>query len=721
MANVPSDWKIPGLDAREDRKMGWLSEAIQQGESFLQGQDAYKDLARVKQVIMGGDGRELRGRSNVSDNLLKRDTREIIATLSNLRPLWSYKTDNPKLSKEALVINNLALAWWYNGFVDRSIREGLQYMGVEGTGYVSPMWDREQYYTGRGDIALHAYGATSVLPIQIGKDNNLQRAYAVIIKTPVPIAQAWAMWPEYTDILTPDRQGAGLLRRGLQKVQRFIAPALRYTQYDKTDDREVVTFPEVDIFNVYVIDPTINVSGRTIPMGDPGTSWYYEVPSLGEDIPTGLVNSAGQALYRKATPDDCRMYPMRRCMVASRRGTISDGTSKFWHGKAPVVQFKADDWPWMYLGYSLMKDGIPLQEGVDKLQRAMVDSAELRLKPPMQYDEASVSKTLMERLDLRKSGAHVGLNLSMGEGIKPLLDPHYYDVQQWIPALVQTFKEDMKNILGTSDVSALLKAKQIPSSDSIEKLLEMAGPLVTDVTRGMERTMRDLGEMVKSMFFQFYTTARKVQILGPDGVTEQDYDYDPGNMVPSHMPGEDVEKPSTHSSFARAKHFSNQFGMRITQNSLTQITQMSRKLLYLQLYRSGFPIDPWTVGDVLDIPNFGNPPSGTASVIEKWRAWRVMMMEETIELQNMAQSAQVAMQAKMQLLGLAGLMGGSSAAPAGGSVQRAKGIEPGGGAPAAPGKPPGGPQVGRPPSAGAAPNLETKDDGQRTTITESHK
>jgi hypothetical protein len=715
--NPPADWKVPGLGASETDKMGWLANAISQGEAFIKEQDAYKDIAQARQIIMGGDGQKLNNRSDISDNLLKRDSREIIATLSNLRPLWAYKTDNPQLAKNANVINKLSIAWWYNGFVDRSIREGLQYMGVDGTGYVSPIWDRDMYHTGRGDIALHAYGADSVLPIQIGRDNNLQRAYAVVIKTPVPVAQAWAMWPHKTHILVPDRMNStSMFQRGLQKVQRFIAPALRYTQMDK-DDKQKVHFPEVDIFNVYIIDTTVNFSDREIPMGDAGTSWFYKVPYIGQQIPTGQFNSAGQLLYKTAAPEDCLLYPMRRCLTATRRGTISDGTSMFWHGKAPIVQFKADDWPWMFLGYSLMKDGMPLQKGIDKLQRAMIDSADLRLKPPMQYDEASVTKTLMERLDLRKAGAHVGFNMQMGEGIKPLLDPHYYDVQQWIPALVQTLKEDMKNILGTSDVSALLKARQIPSSDSIEKLLEMAGPLVTDVTRGMERSMRDLGEMTKSNFFQFYTTARKVQLLGPDGVTEEDYDYDPGNMVPSHMPGEPTGSLSRYSHFERAKHFSNQFGMRITQNSLTQITQMSRKLLYLQLYRSGFPIDPWTVGDVLDIPNFGDAPQGTGSVIEKWRAWRVMMMEETIELQNMAQSAQVAMQAKMQLLGLAGMMSGSSAAPAGGNVQRAKGLEPGGGVP--PAKPGG--QTGRPPSGGAPPNLETKDGGQRTTITESHK
>jgi hypothetical protein len=50
-------------------------------------------------------------------------------------------------------------------------------------------------------------------------------------------------------------------------------------------------------------------------MGDPGTSWFYKVPSVGQDIFAGIQN--GQPYMRKAVPEDCSIYPFLRLMISS--------------------------------------------------------------------------------------------------------------------------------------------------------------------------------------------------------------------------------------------------------------------------------------------------------------------------------------------------------------------------------------------------------------------
>ncbi len=593
-------WKCPPEAASEDAKLGWLNSAIQQGQAFLQNQPAYREINRARQQIEGKDmDMSNKTRSQMSDNLLGRDTREYIASLSNMRPVWEYKSYNPDYQHNVAMLNKLLLAWWNKTFADRKIREGLQYAGVDGTGYIMPLWDRAHIWAKEGDVALHALGADQVLPIQIGKDNDLQRAYAVVIRVPTPIHIAHTLYPQFADRLVPDRNGPSLMAKGLQFVQKFVAPALRVGGAADNASKSGAYFPEVDIFHVYILDPSINVSGKTVAMGDPGTSWYYEVPTLGSDIDTGMEAADGTPITRKAMPEDCMLYPNRRCILASRTCQIYDGTSKWWHGQVPVVPFKLNDWAWNYLGYSLMHDCFSLDAGINRIQRGISDSVDLRLDPPKSYDKANVARSVMEKMDFRRPGMALGVNSTMGagKGIESLFDPRQYDVPQWVAEFVQTLKTDQKNILGVADVTALIKARQIPSSDSIEKLLEMAGPIVTDSTRNMERSMCMLGDMLKSLFFQFKTIEQRLQIMGDDGITAEDFDYKPGEMTPSHMKGEDTAIPSRFSASARAQFFSNQFYMFVTPNSLTQITQMSRKLLYLQLYRSGFPIDPWTVGE----------------------------------------------------------------------------------------------------------------------------
>jgi hypothetical protein len=65
-----------------------------------------------------------------------------------------------------------------------------------------------------------------------------------------------------------------------------------------------------EIRYTFIRDIRINTTGHEMPMGDPGTSWFYKVPSVGQDILGGVRN--GQPFMRKAIAEDCRIYPFLR-------------------------------------------------------------------------------------------------------------------------------------------------------------------------------------------------------------------------------------------------------------------------------------------------------------------------------------------------------------------------------------------------------------------------
>jgi len=133
-----------------------------------------------------------------------------------------------------------------------------------------------------------------------------------------------------------------------------------------------------------------------------------------------------------------------------------------------------------------------------------------------------------------------------------------------------------------------------------------------------------------ALFFQFMAlTPRKVQVLGKDGFTEEDYDYEPGNMIPSHMPGENRDLASPTPLLQRARWHMSNFIFHVTPNSSHQITQMSKKMLNLQLFRAAglpFPMDPWTLAESMDM-NIGPTPEGTANQLDRWKKWMEMVKE----------------------------------------------------------------------------------------------
>ena len=621
-------YRYPAQGADTQDLLGRLNDGRTQGETFLQSQRGYEDMDQAIDIIAGtNDRRRPASLSRISPNVLKRNIREIVASLSNIRPMWNFKNDNRDYDDHSAILNKLLHSWYLHTFADRSIRKALQYAAVQSRGYVMPVWTKDFWCFGRGDIELKVLGPRDVIPEQIGPNNDLQKAYAVHVHEEVPINLAHAMFPAFQDLIVPDRSGPSNLRRGGSRIARFISPVLDAVSRLRGREADNRSIPTIDLYWTYILDTSINMSGEDILMGEPGTNWSYKVPYLGKKIPSGINDTEGRPLFRDAQPEDCQMYPKRRLVIWTRSCVIRDGPSYWWHGYCPVVPFSMDDWPWEFLGYSAIRDGASVQDSAQQLLRAIEDSANARLRPPLAYDEDAFSKTFMERFDPRQPGQKVPFNLSMGEAMKILVPANYYDIPVSFFTHIKDLFELIGNLLGVKDLTAIAKARQIPSADALEKISEMAGPLMVDMSRTMEASIRLLGEMVKGLFFQFYDARRRIQVMGQDGTTEEDYDYEPGSIVPSHMPGEPTDTKSPTSRTERSRwHMGNIF-LEITPNSLHQITQSFRKMGLLQLKKMGFPVDSWTIAEAWDLPNFGSPPVGARTIMERWIAEQRLMAE----------------------------------------------------------------------------------------------
>jgi len=687
-------YRCPPFWEDEKTKISWVQRMLEQGEGYLARQRGFEDIETAKQIIAGDDRRRPSTLSQLKVNRVKRQVREVVATLSNIRPLWGYKSDNQEYDQQTEILNKLILSWWHTSFADRAIREALQWAAVCGTGYVEMTWERDLWTTGRGDATLKVHGPKDVIPFHIGRDNNLQRAYAVAIRKEVPLSVAHAMWPSKAHLIKADYEAPTWLGKTAQSVQRFASPVLNAVGVGNVSRAEPRPFATVDIYDIYVLDFSINTTGKDLCMGEPDTNWYYEVPYLGKQVGTGMFSPTGEEVLHTVGEEEARLYPRRRLITCTREHVIADGPSPWWHGMVPLVQFRLDDWPWEFLGGSLVKDTASINDSNNSILRAVVDAANVRLRPPVRYD-ASISRGLMAKFDPRQPNVQIKVDSATGvqDPIKPIFDPAQFDVPEWVLEFVQQQEQRADYLVGVQDLTALAKAQQTPSADSIEKLEQLAGPLVTDMSRNMERSLRDIGDLFKSMVFQFYTTPRKFQMLGADGLTEEDFDYNPDSMVPDFLPWENQHKQvSNYTEHQRAQWHQNNFVFHVTPNSLHQITQMTRKLLYLQLQKSGIPIDPWTMAEVFDIPNFGKPPSGANTVLERWEAW--------LAIQAKIQEA-LAMQQMMSGLGGLAAAGGAAGLPGAG----------------------GQPGPGRPNTFEKPPRVEEKDqnspDGPRTTTTTS--
>jgi hypothetical protein len=212
-------------------------------------------------------------------------------------------------------------------------------------------------------------------------------------------------------------------------------------------------------------------------------------------------------------------------------------------------------------------------------------------------------------------------------------------------------------------------------------------------TRKIERAVSQLGQMWMPLAMQFYTSSRREQILGKAGMTDEDVDWEPGNMVPSHVTGEPEDSPSQYTNIERLRWHIQNFHTRVVPYSITGMASMQRKLLEIQATKiPGFPFDPWTFGERMDIdmgPVLPDPETGKipTSRIERFILWQKLLAG--LEIEKLAQAQKVAKEEGVSL-----------GAPPGAA-------------------PPNGAPTGRPPSFSAPPKLQTKDGGARTTISTS--
>ena len=701
----PSKYEAPFMasnvqdQASKDRFLAWLHQAIADGEWFLKTQSGYRFVDTSHKIMSDLGFDELPATlSKASVNFIKRDVRELVAMLANPRPISSFKCENPEYDKQTEILNQCYTNWSNSTFMDRVLKSALQYAAVEGTGYLMMEWDPGYWGTGKGDIRLTPLGVDAVLPIQINPDtNNLQSAYAVVIRRQFPIVEVIRRFPHMQASIVPDGESSNRLRRMWNNIADKVTPTVFNTyggsrgyRGEDPGSRQLVT-----VYDIYINDVSVNLTGEPMKMGIEGSPWEYTVPYFGQPIPVGINDPSGQPITRPADMHDARIFPYRRHVVCTKTALLYDGPSRYWHGKVPLVRFRLDEGPFEYCGVPITKEPAKLQSMLTSLLRAYDDSANARLRPPVQYDDARMSAAEADRIDIRQGGAMVGVSDMLGPAFKLLVEPAYYSMNQDILPLMEWIKQRGSELIGANDLLAVSKAGQIPSSDTIEKLEQLAGPIATDYARCMEEALRELGDQFKALVFEFYTAKRRFHLLGPGGLTLEDFDFDPGQLVPHSLQG------ISRSEKARL-HMEN-FSFQIVPGSVYQQTQASRKLVILQLARLGLPISPYTIMEMFEIPNPGRPNVPAGTEIEKWKAWKKEELEVMIDSQMTMAQAQIAMQAQAQMASPMGQL--SSAIQA--AVQ----------APTA-----GGGQVGRPPSGQQMPQMRQKTDENgipRTTIAES--
>jgi hypothetical protein len=689
MGSMPDawrEWQAPPYNATEDRKIGWLNEACQEGNSWQQGQRGFDDWSKALDIFAGtySDKNALQYRSQFTGNRLKTNIRVTIAGLSAIRP-WSGYTAGDAFKKEALMMNLTTRSLYLANHWDLSIKEALWWASVTGGGFVRPVFRRAMAGQGHGKIEFDTCGWPNVLPVQLPSNGDLNRAYAVTYLDEKPIWEAHGMFPDFQDRLKPTSSKYWYSNQ-IRKASQANAERRFWTNPFKKREQSDSAKLLIPIRYTRINDLAINTTGKTIFMGEPGASWSYEVPSVGMDIPTG-VDRDGHAQFRKAEINDCRLYPYGRMMIGSENCVMYDGTDFNWHGELDLILFSLERYPWEPMGFSSIHDGWGFQKAIDGLDRGNLDKANADMDRPLAYNMNAVGKREANQVDLMQPRQRIAFD---GDAVdKPFTQIAPDDVYKISPeslALKDKLEQGMDYTLQTRDVVELAKARALGKGiDQLEALISASGPLVKEMSHGMEKPICQVANQVKYLVLQYMDTSQLIPFITESGAARV-FDYNPSELTPSHLPGERTvdanNQPvgSPTSRINRARWFARNLPFVCTPHSIHEIHQIQHILMKMQMKQRGAPI-PWA--DIMEAASFEDVKRPTGSTIQE-RFFSET--EEQIEFQmRLAKAAQGLGIDIGQLMG------------AGGAGKKPE---------------------GRPPSGKEAPQQQVKGDG-RPVISES--
>ena len=747
-------WIAPRYDADERTKLSWLNQSLSNGLNTLRAETAYPTIESGIESISARLVNQYKPAADESQTVIfinrtKRQVREIVSTLANLNPRTKYTSANEADREKVRILNKRWEHWWASTFADRQIKKALQWAALS-VGYIVPRWKMNPYNPGHAECMLDVLGPLDVLPDQLPADNDLQRAYAVHLRFTEPLSQVQNEWWLQRLKIRPDRAGAPVPSSGDTASRRWFGRSLIYRLFgggdlaSNAETNGVTTAPEVDLYYTYINDPSLNESGMELhsdqfTMTDNehktvGTTWEYTVPPLGSQIPTGrmiagyepqlgvdqqaqdVVNTTATLTpeTRMAGRQDAKMYPLRRLIIWCRSAVLYDGPSHYLHGMVPAIPFRMDEWPWDYLGYSVVHEAITGQTAVNTLLSNAVQTQKVRLNPPITYNENEYAKSTMDRVSFMLPGTKIGKTGMLANPIAPVLPYQHYDLSASLPQIIEQLLQLMDYQVGVQDFTALAKLGQMPSADAMEKMMQAIGPLISDAARNMERSLTLLGVQWMWNIFQFDNAKRRISLFGKSGTVDEDFDYDPGVFVPGDVPG----VPPKSSFMRKALVWGKAFTFAVAPNSAFDITDMQQKLLYMQLWRDpkNFPLGPWTFGKMMGI-DIGPAPDGAVTELEQFMAWQELLskfqVKQQIDAQQMMTQAQIEMQVQMALAQNP-LIAALSAATGQGMGQPPQNPTPGltQGASS---------QPGRPASLNNSPGIEQKNDlsgnGPRSTLT----
>ncbi len=504
----------------------WREAAREEAVDTLNMNPEYQEIQNYIDFLEGRQWNANRPkyRSRYFDNRLFDMRINTISLLTDIRPTIDVASSVPAYQPQAMIAEKLIHAEWSRQQLDLELAKVVDF-AMFGTGY----WKMGAMMPGK--LTVIACGMDSVLPIQPGR--TIQDSSAIMYRTYKPVQWYRTIWGHKADGLEREASSASWTNSSNDYVRpghipeytwNALSPAMRYhlgiRSLRRTPHGSQDQFPVIEHEEYWIDDPEINDSMVEVLVQDP-------------DLPLSMHN------YWYRVPPGERLWPRKRHIVFAGDRIMHDGPSPYWHGLYPFADLALMPVCWAPSGLSKYRNQLPLNQAINHIGAGMNDVVERVIRPQMISKDGAVRDATWNKFFPDMPGGKLKLTASgqVQQDVRymdpPVVPP--YTQQHLGGYLIPTFNQRA----GQLDVGGMLKKKQVPGGDTIEQMRDSMTPPFRLESRYVESFLMTAGIQAISNIFQYYGWEQRLRILGADGQTWEDFDYDPKSMVPSSMPKED--------------------------------------------------------------------------------------------------------------------------------------------------------------------------------------
>lgn len=547
----------PGRKAYEERMKEWAEEAKNEALRTLNLSKEYNRVPEYIQYLEGDgwvDKRRPQYLSRFYDNRLQHARYNTLAMLTDLRPTIDVRSRVPEFEAQAKIAENVIRYEWYNQGLDLSLVSVVDTAMLYGNAF---------WKIGAGTPGFMTFSTCApnmVMPIQPGA--GTQDSAAILYRTYKPISYFKERWPERSGHLEEEAVGEmdeseGTTYAKPPRVSEYtwanMASGLKakigYKRQGSVPNPS--SYPIIELREYWIDDQTINDSTEPVTM----RAW---------NIPLNEQN------FAYTVEPGHPLFPRKHLIVFAGNRLMYDGPSPYWHGLYPFAMLRLNPVMWSFWGLSKYRDLIPLNKGINDIGAGTLDMCKRALNPQVVTKEGGVPKAAWDSYFPNMPGG----KLRLGPGAQ-IADVKYLEppqLPQYTFNAMMFLTQEFERMAGQLDVQKLSGKKQVPGGETIEQMREMQGTGLRLEGRYIEGFLRDAGQIAVPNVFQMYTAARRLKILGASGLSWEDFDYDPTNMVPNGIPPED--------------HIKN-FSLEIAPGSLLGANKERTKIQAMSVFRMG--------------------------------------------------------------------------------------------------------------------------------------